>query len=273
MRLIFTEKGDTMRFARFTIVTALFLLPAGLSWTQEEPEFEPKLDERSLQLLRDTCDYLKQAESFTFRADIVHDEIFPNAQKIEYTGRADISVQRPNRLRADYSGEDRESSVWYDGETLTVLDREHNLYASGPAKATIDETLDMVFDKHGFTIPVADLVYSDPCEGLTEHVETLFYVGTRDIDGRAIHHLAATQADIDWQIWIEVGRRIIPRKMVITYADEPGDPQYSATLTDWDFAPRLPERLFQFEAPAGSARIEFLPQQEAEAADGTEEGR
>jgi hypothetical protein len=265
-----------MRFARLTFVIALFLLAAGPTWAQEEPEFEPELDERSLQLLRDTCDYLKQAKSFTFRAHIAHDEILPTAQKIQYTGTADIAVQRPNRLKADYRGEERKSTVWYDGETLTVLDREHNLYASGPAKATIDETLDMVFDKHGFTIPVADLVYSDPCEGLTERVETLFYVGTRELDGRTVHHLAATQADIDWQIWIEVGKQVVPRKMLITYVDEPGDPQYAAVLTDWDFGPRLPERLFRFEAPAGSARIEFLPEEEAEAADVTEkkeEGR
>jgi hypothetical protein len=83
--------------------------------------------------------------------------------------------------------------------------------------------------------------------------------------------VAATQADVDWQVWIEVGKQILPRKLVITYVDEPGDPQYSAVLTDWDFTPRLPERLFRFEAPAGAARIEFLPEEEPQDADGTEE--
>ncbi len=41
------------------------------------------------------------------------------------------------------------------------------------------------------------------------------------------------QDDIDWQIWIEIGKRQIPRKLVITYKNLPGQPQFIAILRDW----------------------------------------
>ena len=64
------------------------------------------------------------------------------------------------------------------------------------------------------------------------------------------------------QIWIEVGPRPVPRRLVITYKDEPGSPQYIAELSGWNFQPRLSDHYFTFRPPIGSDEIEFLPPQE-----------
>ncbi len=77
-------------------------------------------------------------------------------------------------------------------------------------------------------------------------------------------HLAFVQDEIDWQIWIQAGPRPVPRKLVITYKNEPGSPQYVARLFGWDFQPRLAEEFATFHAPAGSDQIDFLPAELAE---------
>jgi hypothetical protein len=85
-----------------------------------------------------------------------------------------------------------------------------------------------------------------------------FEVGATPIEGVRCRHLAFVERDIDWQIWIEEGTQWVPRKIVITYKTIPGAPQFSAVLSDWDFATRPPDALFTPQLPAEAARISFL---------------
>ena len=70
--------------------------------------------------------------------------------------------------------------------------------------------------------------------------------------------MALSQEDIDWQIWIEEGERLLPRKLTITYKKLPGSPQYTAVLSDWNFSVSLEDGEFIFNPPADAERIEFL---------------
>ncbi len=73
--------------------------------------------------------------------------------------------------------------------------------------------------------------------------------------GVPCEHLAFTQTNIDWQIWIEDGAKPVPRKFLITYKDEPGSPQFTALFSNWDFETKLPDFVFKFEPPAGASKI------------------
>jgi hypothetical protein len=122
----------------------------------------------------------------------------------------------------------------------------------------IDEAVDEVFDKYGFSVPIADLIYKDPYLALIENAESGFLVGRPLIGGKPTFHLAFTQKTVDWQIWIEDGSRPLPLKLLITYKNEFGSPQYTATLSSWNLQARLSESFAEFHPPAGSHKIEFL---------------
>jgi len=173
-------------------------------------------------------------------------------------------VRRPNRIRADYWGDLRKNSFWYDGKSVTILYTDKNLYSTFSAPKVIDEACDFAMEKYGLSIPIADLVYSDPYAVLIENVRSGFYEGLHMVNGIRCHHLAFTQENIDWQIWIEDGPQAVPRKLVITHKDLPGWPQYIAVLSDWNFSVRLPDILFTFETPDNAEQIEFLEVQEDE---------
>ena len=160
-----------------------------------------------------------------FDVVVSNDEVLSNAQKIQYGGIATVAVRRPNKLHVRYSGDERQTGVFYNGKTFTILDPAKMLYTKTNVPPTIDAAVDKVFDQYGFTVPIADLVYQDPYRTLIENVETGFLVGRQLINGRATFHLAFTQKEIDWQIWIEDGPRPLPRKLLITYKNEPGSPQ------------------------------------------------
>lgn len=216
------------------------------------------IDPRVDRVLHGMSDFLRSVAEYSFRAEVEYDSVLNTGQKIQYGGTSNVFVRRPDRVRAEYRGDERSTTSVFDGTTITILDRERELYAQADIPGTIDEAVDRVFEYYGFSVPIADFVYADPYQVLTEYVETGEWIGLHTIDGAPCHHLAFTQQTIDWQIWIEDGPQPVPRKLVITYKDEPAAPQYTARLT-WNLQPRFSESWFVFEPPIGADRIEFLP--------------
>jgi hypothetical protein len=217
-------------------------------------QVEPQAD----RILREMGDYLSSAGELRFHADVAYDTFSGRDQEIQYGGRAEIAVRRPDRLRVEYDGDERRNRVVYDGERITVYHQGRNVYASTESDAGIDDAVDRVFELSGFSVPIADLVYADPYAVLSENVESGFVVGRHAVDRTACHHLAFSQEALDWQIWIEDGPRPVPRKLVITYKNEPGSPQYVARISGWDFQPRVADAWFEFRPPLGAQEIDFL---------------
>jgi hypothetical protein len=219
---------------------------------------EAFIDSEAIRLLRQMGKYLGAAREFSFRAGITDDVVLSNGQKIQNGGIANVEVRRPNKLHVRYSGDERHTQVFYDGKNFTILDMARSVYTETNVPPTIDAAVDKIFDQYGFSVPIADLVYEDINRALIENVETGFVVGRNLISGRPTFHLAFTQKEIDWQIWIEDGPRPLPRKLLVTYKNETGLPQYTAILSGWDFQPRLSEAFAEFHPPPGSDEIEFL---------------
>ena len=130
------------------------------------------------------------------------------------------------------------------------------------APGTIDETMDMLVDKYGVTTPLADLLSNDLFSVLMKNVKTCRYLGIHYTEGIKCHHIAATQNNIDWQIWVDAGDVPQLRKIVITYKQKPGAPQYTAVIKSINEVSQFPENTFTFKAPEGAKKISFLPVKE-----------
>ncbi len=85
------------------------------------------------------------------------------------------------------------------------------------------------------------------------------YIGLHRVDGRPCHHLASRQPSCDWQIWIEDGATPWPRKMVITYKNQPSMPRFAVRFVEWDASHAMNEELFTFVAPADATKVEMAP--------------
>jgi hypothetical protein len=178
-------------------------------------------------------EYLASMDTFIMHAEVRYDWVLDQGQKIEFGGSARAAVRRPNGLHIEYRGDLRNSLLVYDGITATILDITKYVYSVLDVPDSIDAAVDHIFDNLNFSVPIADMVYADPYSILAEYVIHGSLVGHHKIDGRPCHHLAFTQEQIDWQIWIEDGPRPVPRKLVVTYFSQEGAPQYSARFTKW----------------------------------------
>jgi hypothetical protein len=63
---------------------------------------------------------------------------------------------------------------------------------------------------------------------------------------------------VDVQLWVAEGEDPVIHRLVITYTELPGEPQYRALLSDWNFSPEIDATTFTFTPPADARKIDFL---------------
>lgn len=219
---------------------------------------DTSIDPQATRILRQTSEYLASLGAFRVRAEIIEDDWIDTGQLVESGRTADLAVRRPDRMWIETRSETTHKQFWLDGSTITLMDIVYGTYAEAPSPGGIDATLNMLADSYGVIVPLSDLALSDLYGSLMPAVETARYLGVRHVGGKEVHHLAFSQADIDWQLWVTTGPQTLPHKLAITYKDEEGAPRFAAVLSDWDMASPLPDTIFEFEPEPGASRIEFV---------------
>jgi len=256
------EPGRTIHrnTQRLHPIRAVFAL-AGL-WTLstfgadvKTASVKPVVDPAADKILKRMGDYLAQAPFFSVNAEIWQDVQMGSGQQIQAGRTIDLQLRRPDRFHAEVHSTRRDRGLFYDGKSITLLNRAQNLYGSIPAPASLDQALDVASDRFGIAMSLEDLVVSDPYQSAMQKIASGRDLGPVSVLGTPCEHLAFSLGAVDWQIWIEDGVRPVPRKIVITYKDEEGTPEYTAIFSNWDFQTKLPDFLFTFEPPAGAAKI------------------
>ena len=101
----------------------------------QTPTTRPAVDPIADQILRQSCQFLAQSHLIGVHAEVWKDEVLPSGHKIHVTRSIELIVRRPDRFHLDARAHHKGRSIWYDGKTMTVLDRQKNLYAAGAAIA------------------------------------------------------------------------------------------------------------------------------------------
>ncbi len=212
---------------------------------------------RAEEVLRSACQYLAEAPYFGITAEIWREHLDENGEKLQFVRQAEMQVKRPGKLHAEIHSPHSARGFWFDGKAMTILDRKRNFYSSSSVPATLDAALDAARDQFGVDLPLVDLAVSDPFKSATAKVQRGTYLGLSPALGYMCHHLAFVQGNIDWQVWIEDGPQPLIRKFVITHKNEPGSPEFTALITNWDLADRIADSDFVFEPPVGSRKVQM----------------
>jgi len=228
------------------------------------PAAAPSIAPLADKLLTGACQALAASKAFTFHAEILFDELLPQAVKVQFAGAMDFALQRPDELMVDYRSDLGSKTLWYQGTTLTILDPSHNVYSTLSVPGSIDGMLEQVATSHGLTIPLTDLAFSDPCQNLRKEIIFGGYIGINDVNGVDADHLAFSSSREDLQLWLARSGKPIPLKLVITYRTELGSPEYIATFSDWQFPTEIPSSRFRATLPKDVKRIEFLRVKESQ---------
>ncbi|MGI9244584.1 MAG: DUF2092 domain-containing protein [Verrucomicrobiales bacterium] len=242
-------------FLLITTTTLALGLPAAFA------EIDPKADAA----LRAMSDQLGKAKQLTVKAKrTVVPELLENKAAI---GDATIesAVHRPDKLKAVVTGTDKERQFFLGKDGSVIYSKENKFYARFPGKPTIDESFDSAQVEFGMYVPVQDLLSQNPYKDLIARAKSGKHVGVEAVAGEDCDHLAFTQEGIDWEIWIAKSDQL-PRKFVIDVKAIEGKSDFVVQDIEWNLDPGLKDGDFTFSPPEGSTEIEFLPQDEEEAA-------
>ena len=227
---------------------------------QQQKPIPTASEQRATTILKNMSQFLAHAERFSVTIRDGYDAVQESGQKIEYGEVRQATVSRPDRLRFDVERSDGEKVlVIFNGKDITVYTPKNNVYASASKPGTLDEAIKYAVDDLKIRVPLAAMLLNTLPTRLDNLVTTADYVEKTTITDVPCDHVGVrTSQGVDFQVWVAQGSEPLPRRVVITYKDEPGQPQFWADLSNWNLAPEVSDALFTFNPPDSAERIQFL---------------
>lgn len=212
-------------------------------------------DAQTKALFKAMSDYVSGQKAISFKFDSNLDVVTPQRQTLGLASSGAITINRPDKIHATRAGGFANVEFAFDGNTLTLLNRNAPAYAKVSATGTIDQLVDQLRDKYHRPLPAADLLMSNPYDQLMPGVTDVKDLGSGVIHGVECDHLAFRTADFDWQIWIAQGDRPYPCRYVITSTKVAGSPAYTIDVTDWKTGAEVAADNFSVVLPANAKQM------------------
>ena len=159
-------------------------------------------DDTAETILKAMSDYVATQKSLAVTFDTDIEVITPDIQKIQFASSSMVLLSRPNKLRASRTGGYVDVELLFDGQTLTVLDKETRSTPRWRCPGPSISFVDRLRDQYAVDMPGADLMLPNAYDAMMEEVLDAKYIGHGVIDGVECDHLAFRNQDTDWQIWI-----------------------------------------------------------------------
>jgi hypothetical protein len=235
-------------------------VPVSVPAAEPAKQTKPAISEEASAALQRMGQTLR-AEQFSFQAQTIRVYATPDGEPLHIFHTLKVTVHRPNRLLAEVSGDDGSSKLFFDGKTATVFSASQNKYASmAVPDGTIDGMLKEAVGRLGVDFPLADFLSEAPNKAFLTGVTSGRLVNTVTIDGAPYDHLFFFQPPgIELELWLSKNEQSLPRRLVVTYRSLPGQPNFIAQFSDWNFNIHPTDADFAFQPPAGATQVELKP--------------
>lgn len=213
------------------------------------------------EILMRMAEYLAKTPQFSVNLTDNFDVVQDSGQKIEFGESRKITLSRPNGLRVELEESSGEKhTVVYDGKDITVFNPSQNVYAQTTKPGGIDEAVMYFLKDLHMRLPFAMLLTSRFPGEIDSRTQALDYVEKTSIHGVPTHHLAGRTETVDYQVWVAEGAQPLPIRIVLTYKNAEGQPQFRAQFSDWNLTPQITDKQFTFTPPEGARKISFVAQ-------------
>jgi hypothetical protein len=202
-----------------------------------------------------------RANDFSFQAQTIRIYADPNGQPLHIFHTLKVTVHRPDRMLVEVTGDDGSSKLVFDGKTAVVYSAAQNKYASIPVpEGTIEGMMKEAVGRLGIDFPLADFLSEAPNKAFLTGVTSGRLVDTVTIDGAPYNHLYFSQPPgIELELWLSKNEQSLPRRLIVTYRSVPGEPNFIALFSDWNFDIHPTDADFAFQPPAGAQQVALKP--------------
>jgi hypothetical protein len=256
--------AQAMQVRIFRVVFALLVggiigVPSGVHAAEPAEAVKPAISDEANTALQQMSKTLLNKD-LSFKAQTIRVYQDAHGQPLHIFHTMKVVARRPDRLAVTVTGDDGSAKLLYDGKTVSVLSVDKNKYASlaAPAQGGIPAALEELMDKVGHDFPLVDLFSDAPDKAFLSGVTTGWQVDTAMIDGTECRHLFFSQrGGIDLELWVDKTQQALPRRLIVTYRLMPGQPDFVASFSDWDFKTQPADSEFVFQPPAGATKIDL----------------
>jgi len=135
-----------------------------------------------------------------------------------------------------------------------------DLVAIADAPPTIDQMVDVAWEKAAIYFPFADVILSKPCAVFEEHgINSAFYVGQSKVVGGTTTDMVAVAGDnVQAELWIGTADHL-PRMVRVVYPHEPAHALYQTEYFDWRLTDSVDPATFKSEKAAKGKVMAFQP--------------
>jgi hypothetical protein len=224
--------------------------PPGHQWAPEAQVLEP----RAVEILKATSKRLAAARTLAFTAVIADEAPSRLGPPLLYASRADVALQRPDRIRIVSTGAGPRSEIYVNGTELSAWSPAEGLIARAQIPPGIDAALEAAHRIAHVYFPFADIVVADPYGDLAPDLRLAFYIGrTGAVGGVETDMIAYATDEVFVQAWIGVEDRL-PRRLRAIYLMDGGNLRHEMELSGWKVDPKFPPSTFALPAEARKAK-------------------
>lgn len=239
---------------RLTYLTLVALMPLTPVAAQSEAD-------KAMDILLGMTDFVARQPHFSVALHSSYDAVQADGQKIEFAETRRLLLARPDRLRVELEESDGlHHQLTYNGSRISLATPQRQVYAQADQPGTVDDAVRFFIRELDMRLPFAVLLVSNASEELKRRTRQLAYVEQTRLAGETVHHLAGRTDSADYQVWIRDGDSPLPVRLVLTYPDAEGEPQFRADFRDWDLNPTISAEAFVFTPPADARQIPFASQ-------------
>jgi hypothetical protein len=215
-------------------------------------------DAKAVDVLKKMAAYKSSLDQVTIKGVTLTDARLGAGLIVTNSEEVQVSIDRPGSMHiSSFDGETNKGLYFHNG-LLTVFNSESKLYAQAEIPKDIDAAMEFALEELDIEAPLMDMIYRDVSAHLIGSDETILYLTDKSrVGGTDCHHIAIRGSEADVQLWVEEGDRPMTRKIMITSKWEGGSPRFIANL-HWDDDPKFKPDMFEFKAPEGATKIEFV---------------
>ena len=103
-------------FSGLTATLAALLLAAPLAGQAQPAGIDPE----ATKILRRMTDFVASQKQFHVETQATVEAVLTNGQKLQFDNSIALTVQRPDRMRAERLGETLSQKFYYDGKSLSA---------------------------------------------------------------------------------------------------------------------------------------------------------
>jgi hypothetical protein len=231
--------------------------PAKSSSKKARMPVQPVLEPKAVDLLKASCSRLAAAKSMSFTVVISYESPSRLGPSLIYTTRAEVTMQRPDKLRVITSGDGPVSEFYYNGKTMTGFAPTENLVAVAEAPPTIDAMVHAAYDLGAIYFPFAPMIAADPYQIVADGLNQAFYIGqSRVIGGTTTDMVGIVNNVVFEQIWIGAEDKL-PRRARAVFHGDPAGLRHQIEFSNWQLDPDIPAEAFASAKTAAALPIPF----------------